>query len=65
MLSTPELDAKLNQAKAGEAAAGAVKQEVDNGARTQQIAAAKDVDESQSGGHVGRENLSARECVVP
>lgn len=43
VLSTPELDAKLNQAKAGEAAAGAVKQEVDNGARTQQIAAAKDV----------------------
>ncbi|MGL5799220.1 MAG: biotin/lipoyl-binding protein, partial [Plesiomonas sp.] len=42
VLSTPELDAKLNQAKAGEAAAGAMRQEVDNGARSQQIAAAKD-----------------------
>ncbi|MGL5006259.1 MAG: HlyD family secretion protein [Plesiomonas sp.] len=42
VLSTPELDAKLNQAQAGEAAAGAMRQEVDNGARSQQIAAAKD-----------------------
>lgn len=41
-LLTPELDAKLAQAKAGEAAAGAVAQEAKKGAREQQIAAAKD-----------------------
>ncbi|WP_323635688.1 HlyD family secretion protein [Pectobacterium polaris] len=41
-LLTPELDAKLEQAKAGEAAAGAVALEAKKGAREQQIAAAKD-----------------------
>ena len=39
---SPELEAKLQQAKAGEAAAGALAQEAENGARAQQIAAAKD-----------------------
>ena len=39
---SPELEAKLQQAKAGEAAAGALAQEAENGARSQQIAAAKD-----------------------
>ncbi len=41
-LSTPELDAKLTQAQAGEAAAAAQSAEADKGARTQQIAGAKD-----------------------
>ena len=40
---SPELEAKLQQAKAGEAAAGALAQEAENGARAQQIAAAKDL----------------------
>ena len=39
---SPELEAKLQQAKAGEAAAGALAQEAENRARAQQIAAAKD-----------------------
>ena len=39
---SPELEAKLQQAQAGEAAAGALAQEAENGARAQQIAAAKD-----------------------
>jgi HlyD family secretion protein len=41
-LLSPELDAKLQQAQAGEAAAGALAQEVDKGARAQQISAARD-----------------------
>lgn len=41
-LASPEIEAKLQQAKAGEAAAGALAQEAQNGARVQQIAAAKD-----------------------
>lgn len=41
-LASPEIEAKLSQAKAGEAAAGALAQEAENGARAQQIAAAKD-----------------------
>ncbi|CAH6844315.1 36 kDa antigen [Vibrio chagasii] len=41
-LLSPEIDAKLEQAKAGEKAAGALAQEAENGARTQQIQAAKD-----------------------
>ncbi len=40
---SPELEAKLQQAQAGEAAAGALAQEAENGARAQQIAAAKDL----------------------
>lgn len=39
---SPELEAKLQQAQAGEAAAGALSQEAEQGARVQQIAAAKD-----------------------
>ncbi|CAH7009855.1 36 kDa antigen [Vibrio chagasii] len=41
-LLSPEIDAKLEQAKAGQKAAGALAQEAENGARTQQIQAAKD-----------------------
>ena len=41
-LLSPEIDAKLEQAKAGEKAAGALAQEAENGARTQQVQAAKD-----------------------
>ena len=41
-LSTPELDARLVQAQAGAAAAAAQSAEADKGARTQQIAGAKD-----------------------
>ncbi|SKA48612.1 HlyD family secretion protein [Photobacterium toruni] len=39
---SPEIDAKLEQAQAGEQAAGALAQEAEKGARIQQIAAAKD-----------------------
>ncbi|GAD88888.1 hypothetical protein VHA01S_012_00040 [Vibrio halioticoli NBRC 102217] len=39
---SPEIDAKLEQARAGQEAAGALAQEAENGARTQQIAAARD-----------------------
>ncbi len=39
---SPEIDAKLAQAKAGQKAAGALAQEAQNGARAQQINAAKD-----------------------
>jgi len=39
---SPELEAKLQQAQAGEAAAGALSLEAEQGARVQQIAAAKD-----------------------
>ena len=42
-LHSPELDAKLAQAEAGQAAAGALAREVALGAREQQIAAAKDL----------------------
>ncbi|MDD9157844.1 efflux RND transporter periplasmic adaptor subunit [Aliivibrio sp. S4TY2] len=41
-LYSPEIDAKLAQAKAGEAAASALAEEAEQGARTQQVAAAKD-----------------------
>lgn len=41
-LASPEIEAKLSQAKAGQAAAGAMAEEADKGARVQQIAAAKD-----------------------
>lgn len=41
-LLSPEIDAKLEQAKAGEKAAGALAQEAEKGAREQQIQAAKD-----------------------
>ncbi|MGY3945650.1 HlyD family secretion protein [Aeromonas tecta] len=41
-LASPEIEAKLSQAKAGQAAAGALAQEAEKGARAQQIAAAKD-----------------------
>ncbi|KJR21496.1 hypothetical protein BOO91_14830 [Vibrio navarrensis] len=41
-LHSPEIEAKLEQAKAGEKAAGALAQEAEKGARTQQIQAAKD-----------------------
>ncbi|MBY7732272.1 HlyD family secretion protein [Vibrio bathopelagicus] len=41
-LLSPEIDAKLEQAKAGQKAAGALAQQAENGARTQQIQAAKD-----------------------
>ncbi|WP_117235522.1 HlyD family secretion protein [Vibrio maerlii] len=41
-LHSPEIEAKLEQAKAGEQAAGALAQEAEKGARTQQIQAAKD-----------------------
>ena len=41
-LASPEIEAKLSQAKAGQAAAGAMAQEAEKGARAQQIAAAKD-----------------------
>ncbi|WP_273860236.1 HlyD family secretion protein [Photobacterium sp. GSS17] len=41
-LLSPELDAKLEQARAGEEAAGALAQQAENGARSQEIAAAKD-----------------------
>ncbi|WP_428773557.1 HlyD family secretion protein [Vibrio sp.] len=41
-LHSPEIDAKLEQAVAGQKAAGALAQEAEKGARTQQIQAAKD-----------------------
>ncbi|KJY83392.1 membrane protein [Vibrio galatheae] len=41
-LHSPEIEAKLQQAKAGEKAAGALALEAEKGARTQQIQAAKD-----------------------
>ncbi|GGK49063.1 HlyD family secretion protein [Aliivibrio fischeri] len=41
-LYSPEIEAKLAQAKAGEAAASALAEEAEQGARTQQVAAAKD-----------------------
>ncbi len=41
-LLSPELEAKLEQAKAGSEAAGALAQEAEHGARVQQVAAAKD-----------------------
>ncbi|MDR9827180.1 biotin/lipoyl-binding protein [Vibrio sp. FNV 38] len=41
-LHSPEIEAKLEQAKAGEKAAGALAQEAEAGARSQQIQAAKD-----------------------
>ncbi|HFQ5336913.1 TPA: HlyD family secretion protein [Vibrio vulnificus] len=41
-LHSPEIEAKLEQAKAGEKAAGALAQEAVKGARSQQIQAAKD-----------------------
>ncbi|MCP3291113.1 biotin/lipoyl-binding protein, partial [Aeromonas hydrophila] len=41
-LASPEIEAKLSQAKAGQAAAGAMAEEAEKGARAQQIAAAKD-----------------------
>ncbi|ENM5815237.1 HlyD family secretion protein [Vibrio mimicus] len=41
-LLSPEIDAKLEQAIAGQKAAGALVQEAENGAREQQIQAAKD-----------------------
>ncbi|MCA3902252.1 HlyD family efflux transporter periplasmic adaptor subunit [Vibrio vulnificus] len=41
-LHSPEIEAKLVQAKAGEKAAGALAQEAEKGARSQQIQAAKD-----------------------
>ncbi|GAD80794.1 HlyD family secretion protein [Vibrio ezurae] len=39
---SPEIDAKLEQALAGQAAAGALAKEAENGARSQQISAARD-----------------------
>ena len=39
---SPEIEAKLEQAEAGKAAAGAMAQQAENGARTQEISAAKD-----------------------
>ncbi|KJF97958.1 HlyD family secretion protein [Photobacterium leiognathi] len=39
---SPEIDAKLEQAKAGESAAGALAEEAEKGARRQQVAAAED-----------------------
>ncbi len=39
---SPELDAKLVQARAGRDAAGAMAQQAENGARSQEIQAAKD-----------------------
>ncbi|EGR2798095.1 biotin/lipoyl-binding protein [Vibrio navarrensis] len=41
-LHSPEIEAKLEQAKAGEKAAGALAQEAEKGARAQQIQASKD-----------------------
>jgi HlyD family secretion protein len=41
-LYSPEIEAKLAQAKAGEAAASALAEQAEQGARTQQVAAAKD-----------------------
>ncbi|RKF12809.1 HlyD family efflux transporter periplasmic adaptor subunit [Alginatibacterium sediminis] len=41
-ITSPELDAKLVQAQAGQAAASALSDEAENGARSQDIAAAKD-----------------------
>ncbi|MGR5251630.1 HlyD family secretion protein [Vibrio astriarenae] len=41
-LHSPEIEAKLEQAKAGEKAAGALAQEAETGARSQQIQASKD-----------------------
>ncbi|GAL10051.1 predicted membrane fusion protein (MFP) component of efflux pump [Vibrio astriarenae] len=41
-LHSPEIEAKLEQARAGEKAAGALAQEAEIGARSQQIQAAKD-----------------------
>nr|WP_081606425.1 HlyD family efflux transporter periplasmic adaptor subunit [Aeromonas diversa] len=41
-LASPEIEAKLTQAKAGEAAADALAKQAEKGARAQQIAAAKD-----------------------
>ncbi len=40
---SPELDAKLEQARAGRDAAGAMAQQAENGARSQEIQAAKDL----------------------
>ncbi len=40
-LYSPEIEAKLEQAKAGQEAAGALAQEAENGARQQQVNAAK------------------------
>ena len=57
---SPELEAKLQQAQAGEAAAGALSQEAEQGARAQQIAAAitksphGTVMPEQSGGNIFR-----------
>ncbi|CAM3173785.1 HlyD family secretion protein [Vibrio rarus] len=39
---SPEIDAKLEQARAGQEAAGAMAEQAENGARTQQISAAHD-----------------------
>jgi HlyD family secretion protein len=39
---SPEIEAKLEQAKAGQEAAGALAQEAENGARSQQISASQD-----------------------
>lgn len=41
-LLSPEIDAKLEQAKAGEQAADALAEQAEKGARTQEIAAAHD-----------------------
>ncbi|MEE1674953.1 efflux RND transporter periplasmic adaptor subunit [Agarivorans aestuarii] len=41
-ITSPELDAKLEQAKAGQQAATAMAEQAENGARAQEIAAAKD-----------------------
>lgn len=41
-LYSPEIDAKLDQALAGQKAAGAMAQQAENGARSQQITASKD-----------------------
>ncbi|KHT63453.1 membrane protein [Photobacterium gaetbulicola] len=41
-LSSPEIDAKLEQARAGEQAADAMSQQAEHGARSQEIAAARD-----------------------
>ncbi|MBN3227260.1 HlyD family secretion protein, partial [Pectobacterium brasiliense] len=58
---TPELVAKLEQAKAGEAAAGAVAQEAQKGAREQQIAAAKDLWQKAKAGSELSHNTYLRE----
>ncbi len=41
-ITSPELEAKLEQAKAGQQAASAMAEQAENGARTQEVAAAKD-----------------------